>query len=129
MTTIGFIVTLIALMLGGKPHKNGCSYIVEIGKNWGGVSLGAFALCGSYSETSPTWFNETRKHEFGHSIQNLFLGPLFIFIVAIPSACRYWYMTIGESKGKIFPNNWYYKAWFEHTASSWGTKLVGFLEN
>ena len=39
-------------------------------------------------------------HEFGHSFQNAILGPFMIFLVSIPSAIRYWYQTIRESKGK-----------------------------
>ena len=108
MTSIGLLITgalnLVKLIgnltghdLAIKTHKNGCSLITEVGGNWGGVELGAVALCGNYSKNSPTWFNHTRKHEFGHALQHLIFGPLFIFVVAIPSASRYW---IDEFKGR-----------------------------
>ena len=116
MTAIGLIATLglnlikfagevAGYKLKIKTHRNGCSFITEVGGNWGGLELGAFALCGNYSETSPEWFEHTRKHEFGHAIQHLYLGPLFIFIVAIPSASRYWYQRIMIAKGKSFPED------------------------
>lgn len=111
MTTIGLIATLglnlikFAGEIAGyklkiKTHRNGCSFITEVGSNWGGLELGAFALCGNYSETNPDWFDHTRKHEFGHAIQHLYLGIFFIFIVAIPSASRYWLLEIDGRKNK-----------------------------
>ena len=124
MSSIGFITILIVLMLGGKPHKNGCTLIVEIGGNWGGLELGCFALCGSYSKTDKIWFERTRRHEFGHNIQHMLLGPFFIFIVGIPSAIRYWYKIIATKRGKKFSSDWYDSIWFEGTATKWGTDIM-----
>ena len=140
MTSIGAIITLglnivkFAGKLAGydlkiKTHLNGCTFITEVGGNWGGVELGAFALCGNYSETSPSWFDHTRKHEFGHALQHLVLGPLFIFVVAIPSACRYWHQRIAASKGKQFPAGWYDSIWFEGGATKEGQIIVDWLES
>lgn len=116
--TWGIIMTLIGLLITGvlnlvkfagwvagydlkiKTHRNGCSLITEVGKNWGGVALGAVALCSNYSETSKSWFEHTRRHEFGHALQHLVLGPLFIFVVAIPSATRYWLTSFKGRKNK-----------------------------
>jgi hypothetical protein len=139
MTTIGALATagLNLIKFAGsvagydlkiKTHRNGCSFITEVGGNWGGVELGAFALCGNYSEKHPKWFDHTRKHEFGHSIQHLYMGPLFIFIVAIPSATRYWYQVIMSKKGKSFPYGWYDSIWFEGGATKTGTKFINWLE-
>ena len=128
MTIPGFIITGVAILCGGKPHKNGCSYIVEIGGNWGGLELGCVALCGSYYESSRDWYEHTRKHEFGHAIQQLIFGPLQLFIVGIPSAIRYWYQIIMRQHGKHFNKNWYDSIWFEGTASKWGTYWVDKLE-
>ncbi len=100
MTVVGLLITgilnLVKLCakavrrdLKIKTHINGCSLITEVGGNWGGVELGAVALCGNYSETNSYWFEHTRRHEFGHALQNLILGPLFIFVVALPSGLRY----------------------------------------
>lgn len=95
MTIPGLIISAFCILfLHGKPHKNGFSYIVEVGGNWGGVELGCVALCGSYSQKDgscydPHWFEHTRRHEFGHTIQQLIFGPFQLFIVGIPSAIRY----------------------------------------
>lgn len=111
MTSIGLVITGVLNLvkfcgkvagydLKIKTHINGCSLITEVGKNWGGVELGAVALCGNYSKNSPYWFDHTRKHEFGHALQHLIFGPLFIFVVALPSATRYWLLNFKGHKNK-----------------------------
>lgn len=130
MSFIGLIVTCVVILKGGKIHKNGCFIIIEIGNNWGGLSLGCFAFCANYSKTNSYWFEHTRKHEFGHSLQNIILGPLFIFIVAIPSVIRYHYKNYCvKYNKKQFDVNWYDSIWFEGTATKYGTKLIDWLEN
>jgi hypothetical protein len=140
MTSIGALVTgflnLVKIVgkwfgkdLKIKAHQNGCSFITEVGGNWGGLELGAFALCGNYSESNPSWFRHTRYHEFGHSIQHLYFGPLYIFIIAVPSAVRYWCQRILQRQGVKFPPDWYDSVWFEGGATKTGEKFVKWLEN
>ena len=102
--------------------RSGFSYIVEVGGNWGGLELGAVALCGNYYPSA--WYEEVRLHEAGHGIQNLWWGPLMLFVICIPSAIRYWYQTIAMKKGKVFPSDWYERAWFESQADRLGAKIV-----
>ena len=126
LTIPGLLITgFCILFLKGKPHKNGCSYVVEIGGDWGGLDLGAVALCGNYSTTNTYWFEHTRKHEFGHAIQQLMFGPLQLFLVGIPSAIRYWYFRLTPKK----VHKGYDEIWFEGTATSWGTLHIDWLEN
>lgn len=113
---IGAFAALGALCLKGKPEANGPSFIVRIGKGWGGVSMGPFALC---SEDAS---EHTRRHEFGHSLQNALMGPLWPFLVGIPSAVRYWIFAYRRKRGK--PNPEYDSAWFEGTATEWGTAFM-----
>jgi len=129
MTILGLIITgFCILFLKGKVHKNGYSYIVEIGGNWGGLDLGAVALCGGYTTTckDENWFQHTRRHEFGHSLQNLIWGPLFPFVIAIPSAIRYNYQNWRSKKG--LENKDYDAIWFEGQATKWGTKAIEKIE-
>lgn len=122
MTLIGLIVSIICIIFfKGKAHKNGFSYIVEVGGNWGGVSLGAVSLCGNYYGSD--YWEHVRRHEFGHSIQNIILGPFFPFLVAFPSVVRYWLANAGKLKQD------YDYAWFEYTASKWGYAIINKLEN
>lgn len=31
------------------------------------------------------WLNSTKVHEFGHSIQSIILGPLYLLVIGLPS--------------------------------------------
>ena len=129
LTIVGLLVTAFCIVfLKGKAHKNGYSYIVEIGGNWGGLELGAVALCGGYTTKCPNekWFQHTRRHEFGHSLQNLIFGPFMLFVVTIPSAIRYHYQNYRSKKG--LPNKPYDQAIYEYTASKWGYYAINKLE-
>ena len=132
MTIVGLLVTgFCILFLKGKPHRNGWSYIVEVGGNWGGLELGAVALCGRYTQEggpcyNPEWFEHTRRHEFGHTIQNIMFGPLYLFIIFIPSAVRYHYRNWRTNKG--LENDDYDAIWLEGTATKWGTYAINHIE-
>lgn len=129
MTLPGLLITSFCIVfLRGKPHRNGFSYIVEVGGNWGGLELGAVALCGNYSKSSPSWFEQTRRHEFGHAVQQLIFGPLQPFIVGIPSAIRYWYDRLESKHADERGEDWYDSIWFEGTATRWGTTWVNKIE-
>lgn len=94
MTLIGAVVALVLMCAGKKPQKHaGCTYF-NIGKSWGGMELGCFFLTDSHDS------NSTKNHEFGHSLQNCLWGPLFPFVVCIPSAIRYWLREFKTQKGK-----------------------------
>ena len=116
-TVVGAIMALVALCLGGKPERNGPTAIIRIGHGWGGVSIGPFALC---SEDSG---EHTKRHEFGHSLQNCIMGPFWPIIVGAPSAIRYWVFRLRSRRG--LPNPDYDSAWFEGTASAWGDWFIG----
>lgn len=137
--TWGAWITLPGLLVGafcviflkGKPHKNGYGIIIEIGGNWGGFNLGAISLCGHYATVghpcyNPDWFDHTRRHEFGHSVQNLITGPFTLFWSTIPSVIRYWYQTLRRRKG--LQNVPYDQAIFEYTASSWGYYWINHID-
>lgn len=126
MSLIGLIAAFISIVfLNGKIHKNGFTIIIEVGGNWGGINLGCVSLCGGYTTKciDLDWFEHTRRHEFGHSLQNIIFGPLFPFLVAIPSVIRYWYFTLKN------PEKDYDSIWFEKTATNWGTKAINSLES
>lgn len=135
LTIPGILVSLFCIIfLHGKAHKNGFSYIVEVGGNWGGINLGAVSLCGGYASKDSKcynlkWFEHTRRHEFGHSIQTLIFGPFQLFVVSIPSAIRYWYDVLDTKhiEERTSPL-WYDSIWFEGTATRWGTKAVEWIE-
>ena len=124
MTIVGFLVAFYCLLFvkDVKVHKNGFSFILEFGGNWGGISLGAISFCGKYSDSYLDFYEHTRRHEFGHSIQNLIFGPFMLFVVGLPSLIR----SNLYKKGKIKRD--YDDVWFEYTASKWGHAWVNKIE-
>lgn len=118
MTYPGLLVTAFCIVfLRKKAYKNGFSYIVKIGRHWGGLEIGAVALCDKYSS-----FNYIRRHEFGHNMQQLIFGPFQIFIW-IASAIRYWYREIKKITVPSYDN-----IWFERTATHLGYKYIDLIE-
>lgn len=129
LTIPGLFVALFCIVfLHGKPHRNGLTFIVEIGGDWGGFDMGAVALCGGYTTTCPSenWFEHTRRHEYGHALQNLIFGPFMLFIVTIPSVIRYHYQNYRAGKG--LENKPYDAIWFEGTATAWGSNAIDIIE-
>ena len=84
MTLIGAIAAVGLILTGHKPKTMGPTIYFEVGENWGGVNFGPFFIC---NRNAPI---HIKYHESGHGLQNLLYGPLFPFIVAIPSITRYW---------------------------------------
>lgn len=111
VSVVGLLVSALFLITGHKPSPNIYGWTFTCGKGWGGLSIGPCAIvCENASA-------HVRHHEFGHSVQNCFLGPFMIFLVIIPSVCRYWYR---ELKHVTEPP--YDSIWFEGTATKLGEK-------
>lgn len=87
-------------------------------QRFGGVSLGIVY----FVDKSNSYRLHT--HELGHTIQNMYWGPLFIFAIAIPSFVRYhyrrWVRQNNPDKFKTFPH--YDAVWFEGQATELGEK-------
>lgn len=49
----------------------------------GGISLGNFVWIKTYPYNTPTW--NIVKHEWGHTRQSRYLGPLYLLIIGLPS--------------------------------------------
>jgi len=76
------LVLFVLLGRGGVRQFNGAAV-----RSWnmkGSVSLGMFILMDrSHSD-------RVLVHEFGHTIQSLILGPLYLFVIGIPSLMWAW---------------------------------------
>lgn len=133
MTLIGYLITLVLLIVNlilklceKEPlplNKHYWVYYFNIGKSWGGMEMGTMFLTDRNDHSS------TKKHEFGHTFQNCLLGPLFPFLVAIPSATRYWIQEIRWRKGKGSLNKPYDSIWFEGSATDLGTIAQNYIDN
>lgn len=123
MSLVGWIALgFCKMILKKKISKHGPSHYVIVGSNWGGLELGQNFLIAD--GMGKDWTEHSKNHELGHTFQNAIYGPLFVFLVAIPSAVRYWHQRIGRKKGKAFPSDWYDSAWFEGSATHIGTEYM-----
>ncbi|MBR5950745.1 MAG: hypothetical protein IKZ87_04850 [Actinomycetaceae bacterium] len=97
--TWGFVQSLLGFTVWcfhvGAPHSFYRGAIVTYWNKRGALSLGLFLFLPhssyiDYSRSSLTAEEIARKkklheHEYGHSVQSLFLGPLYLFCIGIPS--------------------------------------------
>ena len=101
MNLIGAIVALVLLITGHKPKTLGPNVYFEVGEYWGGLELGGFFICCKQSDM------DTKYHEAGHGIQNIIWGPLFPFVIWMPSALRYWLRNMSTPMKKSLFNLFY----------------------
>ena len=123
--TWGIIMTIIAGLVAGilafvnlftknmtfRPYHG----VLEIrfGQNWGGCDLGLVYL------RDTTSLESVSEHELGHSFQ-VWLGIFFPFVVAIPSAIRWWIRRLQPNK----QHKPYSCIWFEDSADMCGKWVV-----
>ena len=115
MTFIGSLVFIALRITGHEAKRNQYGYYFEIGENWGGAEIGPFAIVTKNPSQS------ILNHEFGHSLQNCYLGPYMPFI-SLASAARYWWREylIRVKKKKYADLPAYDDIWFEGTATYLG---------
>jgi hypothetical protein len=115
MTLIGSIVFIVLRIAGHKPYRNQYGWAFEIGENWGGVEIGPYCIVNK----NPS--QHTLDHEFGHALQNCYLGPYMPFI-SLASAARYWWREyLTQIKKKKYSDLTPYDGiWFEGTATYLG---------
>ena len=112
------------LILSRKnPHERFHNAFVTYvdAKNFGGVSIGIFIFIAQ--KKSEEWHHDTRIHEYGHTIQSLVLGPVWPFVIAIPSTiwCNFPPIVKYRKKNDIS----YYTLYCEGWANLWGMKWSG----
>lgn len=85
---------------------------------FGGVSLGIVYIVDRSNS------RHLHLHELGHTIQSMYWGPLFIFVIAIPSFIRYhWRLYIKKTDIQMYRQLPHYDAiWFEGQATALGEK-------
>ena len=81
-----------------------------------GVSLGRYVIIDSGCS------DITLRHERGHQKQSLYLGPLYLLLVGLPSALRNIYDRIAHKHWTHLSRyEWYYSAYPEN----WADRLGG----
>lgn len=122
--TWGLPVNLAGLIVflccrGRFRHEMFCNSVVTaLPGNCGGLSLGVFIFLSTHN------IDESRSlcaHEYGHTIQCLFLGPLYWPAVALPSVLWYRFFDGYRKKHGISYDALYCERW----ATAWGRKWSG----
>ena len=109
---LGFILTKIYKV----TYKDSLNQVkIYSGKFPGGISLGLYILL---SESNFKYLPDTIKHEYGHTRQSLYLGPLYLIIIGIPSIIWAWCYTYN----RMNPNG-YYKFYTEKWADKLGNVI------
>lgn len=126
-TLVGLIVLLfIRIFLNRKVYKYRivAGRIAIIFKNRlpGGMNLGIVYIIDERSQFDTT----LQVHEIGHSIQNAWFGPLFIFLIGLPSLIRasLWDRIRARKYRKTGTYPSYYDIWFEKQATELGELYV-----
>lgn len=88
-----------------------------------GVSLGWLIFWTPAGNRFPYLKNDCRMHEYGHARQSVMLGPLYLFVVGIPSLSRVFYSCWYRKKyGRSWEN------YFNGFPENWADKLGGVLD-
>lgn len=80
----GLVMLAIYKSRGAKSeifHNAVITYIDK--KNFGGVSLGMFIFINK--NTTGDRLHDMKIHEYGHTVQSLILGPVWLLVIALPS--------------------------------------------
>ena len=112
-TFIGFIVYLCNLK---KPHETYRGCIVTRWNLHGSMGMGMFLFLGCHDP-------KVRVHEYGHAIQSLIFGPLFLPIMGIPSFL--WCNLPVCCKARRNKHISYYRFYPESTANRLGAWASG----
>ncbi len=116
-TLAGLVFFLISIRC---PHQfyHGC--IKTTRSDIGGVSLGLFIFVSDKEEND--FSSRASVHEFGHTIQSLILGPLYLFTAGAASMlwCGLPYFKKMRSEKRISYNDFF----VESSANALGEKLL-----
>jgi len=123
--TWGILQSLVGfvgfLWFGRRPHYWYKGSIVTVVKgNWGGISLGAFIFIDEDIKKDKAPVSLFVNHEYGHCIQSLLLGPLYLFIIGLPSMVWARFFDGYRRRKKIN----YYDFYTERWAEVLGTKTI-----
>lgn len=86
-----------------------------------GISLGSFVFWSNSDNAAASTTPGNKEHEYGHAIQSLIFGPLYLILVGIPSISRVVYSSIYYRLNKTSWAN-YYKGYPENWADRLGTR-------
>ena len=114
---------LLAVFHNCEVYRNEDANVTVLKVNKGWFNGGACFSLGPVIFVTPNCKNEICKHETGHSVQSLIFGPLYHFIVSIPSIILYLYRAHYNKSDK-----WYHDHFPENFADYLGKVPEGFFD-
>lgn len=112
---VGFVGFLIFIK---KPHYRYKGSIVTIATgNWGGISLGMFIFIDADISKRHAAHSNFVNHEYGHCLQSLLLGPLYLLVIGLPSLI--WAACFDAWRAK------HKKSYYWLYTESWADRLGG----
>lgn len=126
--TFGILQTILGLVVfiihRKEPHYIYHGAIVTECKENFNISLGMFIFVGEQKMgESPERLQKTLVHEYGHTIQSLLLGPLYLLVIGVPSGL--WCNVPYFRKVRKEKNISYYSFYTE----KWADRLGEMIEN
>jgi hypothetical protein len=112
--TIALIVRRI-LKPESLEHYKGCK-VYWVKQKYVGVSLGQYIFVSTHYQ------RPTVMHEYGHSVQSLWLGPLYILLISIPS------FLFCYARDRLFHNGWEMEKriqWYYRQPTEWLADKLG----
>ena len=116
ISLLGTFYCVILLVLGFPAKTFGYCVRFEVGNGWGGANFGWLII------TAKNPSQHILRHEHGHGIQNIILGPFMPFLVSLPSSLRYHTRNIIKRFKPQKTLKPYDGIWFEAWASALGEK-------
>lgn len=109
-TLAGFLMFVICSLAGGS-HSFYKGAVVTTWKKPASASVGPFLFLSESLKGASC--SRVLAHEYGHSIQSLMLGPLYLLVVGLPSFiwCNLpYFQRMRKEKGisyySVYPENW-----------------------
>lgn len=116
---LGLVFLLVQVLSGNIEHINFEKHRVFIKIKHAAVSLGIFVFWSSEDNRYVKIKDSNKLHEYGHTIQSRIFGPLYLFVIGIPSILRVIYGIIYfKKKGRRW--NRYYDGYPENWADKLG---------
>ena len=120
------LVGLIAFLVMRKTCRhdrfhNAFVTYVQTAKPFGGVSLGIFIFVNA--DRTEEWLHDTRIHEYGHTIQSIVLGPIWPFVIALPSVIWGNFPPLFRYRTEKDVSD--YALYCEGWANLWGSRFSG----
>ena len=116
------ILGLLVILFTGAHKIAGTSEWVASNRSYFGVSLGNYVIFGGAGGSGRSVYS--LKHEYGHQKQSMYLGPLYLLLIGLPS-------IIGNIYDKIAHRTWDFQSrycwYYKQPWEAWADKLGGVI--